>query len=107
NRGIYAGQPFHEVMVLMGHLAAVTERIELTLGVLVLPQRQTAVAAKQIATLDLLSGGRLRTGVGVGWAEVEFAALGQPFHRRGRRMDRQLAALHALWTNETTTMEVD
>ncbi|MDX6646018.1 MAG: hypothetical protein QOK40_1745 [Miltoncostaeaceae bacterium] len=107
SRGIYAGQPFHEVMVLMGHLAAVTERIELALGVLVLPQRQTALAAKQIATLDLLSGQRLRTGVGVGWAEEEFAALGQPFHRRGRRMDRQLGVLRELWTRETVRAEVD
>jgi probable F420-dependent oxidoreductase len=107
SRGTYAGQPFHELMVLMGHLAAVTERIELTLGVMVLPQRQTALAAKQIATLDLLSGERLRAGVGAGWAEEEFAALGQPFHRRGRRMDRQLAALRALWTRETVQAEVD
>src|SRR4051812_4032836 len=105
--GIYAGQPFHELVVLMSHLAAVTERIELALGVLVLPQRQTALVAKQIATLDLLSGARLRAGFGAGWAEEEYAAMGQPFHRRGRRMDRQLPTLHALWTQELVTGDVD
>jgi len=104
---VYAGQPFHELVVLMSHLAAVTERIELAFGVLVLPQRQTALAAKQIATLDLLCGRRLRVGLGAGWAEPEFAALGQPFDRRGRRMNRQLATLRALWTQELVTADVD
>jgi probable F420-dependent oxidoreductase len=106
-RDIYAGQPFHEIMVLLAHLAAVTTRIELVPGVLVLPQRQTALAAKQIATLDLLCEGRLRLGVGVGWAEAEYAALGMPFRRRGRRMDRQLPALHALLSEPMVNLEVD
>jgi probable F420-dependent oxidoreductase len=106
-RDTYAGQPFHEIMVLLAHLAAVTTRIELVPGVLVLPQRQTALAAKQIATLDLLCEGRLRVGLGVGWAEEEYAALGQPFRRRGRRMDAQLPALHDLLTQPAVNLDLD
>jgi len=90
--------PFHEPFVLFGYLAGLTERIELVTGVLVLPQRQTALVAKQAAEVDVLSGGRLRLGVGVGWNEVEYRGLGEDFHNRGRRIEEQIALLRALWT---------
>ncbi len=89
---------FHEPLVLFGYAAGLTERIELVAGVLVLPQRQTVLVAKQAAELDVLSGGRLRLGVGVGWNEVEYVALGQDFHNRGRRIQEQVALMRALWT---------
>jgi probable F420-dependent oxidoreductase len=98
-RGAYdAGDPFHEPFVLFGYLAGMTRRIELVNGVLVLPQRQAALVAKQAAEVDVLSGGRLRLGVGVGWNEVEYRALGADFHDRGRRIEEQIALLRALWT---------
>ena len=89
---------FHEPMVLFGYLAAITERIELTTGVIVLPQRQTVLAAKQLAEVDVLSGGRLRVGVGLGWNHVEYEALNERFETRGRRLEEQAAVLRALWT---------
>jgi probable F420-dependent oxidoreductase len=92
--------PFHEVFVLFGYLAAHTQRLELFTHVLVLPQRQTALVAKQAAEVDVLSGGRLRLGVGIGWNFVEYEALGFDFHRRGRRLDEQIEVLQALWTND-------
>jgi probable F420-dependent oxidoreductase len=92
--------PFHEPFVLYGFLAAVTRRLELVTGILVLPQRQTALVAKQAATVDVLSGGRLRLGVGVGWNAVEFEALGQNFSDRGRRIEEQIDLLRRLWTHE-------
>src|SRR6202008_3888563 len=76
---------FHEVFVLFGYLAAPTRRLELVTGIVILPQRQTALVAKQAAAVDVLSGGRLRLGVGVGWDPVGFEALGEGFHTRGRR----------------------
>jgi len=88
---------FHEPMVLFGHLAAVTQSIELVTGVLILPQRQTALVAKQAAEVDLLSGGRLRLGVGVGWNYVEYEALGEDFGNRGRRQEEQVDLLRRLW----------
>jgi len=91
---------FHEVMVLMGFLAAVT-RMKLVTGVLVLPQRQTALAAKQAAEVDLLSGGRLRLGVGVGWNELEFRSMGRAFATRGKRLDDQIELLRRYWTEPT------
>ena len=98
-RGAYRLEdPFHEVMVLFGYLAAMTQRVELVTGVLVLPQRQTALVAKQAAEVDLLSGGRLRLGVGIGWNAVEYEALGENFHNRGRRIEEQIAVLRHLWT---------
>jgi probable F420-dependent oxidoreductase len=98
-RGAYdADDPFHEPFVLFGYLAGLTERIELVTGVLVLPQRQTALVAKQAAEVDVLSGGRLRLGVGVGWNDVEYMSLGADFHDRGRRIEEQIAVLRALWT---------
>ena len=94
---------FHEVFVLYGYLAAITSRIELSIGVLVLPQRQTALAAKQAAAVDILSGGRLRLGVGVGWNDVEFEALGQAFPDRGERIEEQIDVMRMLWTSEFVT----
>jgi probable F420-dependent oxidoreductase len=95
---------FQEPFVLFSFIAAWTERIGLTTGILILPQRQTALVAKQAATLDALSGGRLRLGVGLGWNSVEYEALGQDFHRRGRRIEEQVQALRALWTQPVVTL---
>src|SRR6266545_754766 len=89
---------FHEVFVLFGYLAGVTQRLELVTGVLILPQRQTALVAKQTASLDVLSGGRLRLGVGLGWNEVEYTGLKEDFHNRGRRIEEQVALLRRLWS---------
>jgi probable F420-dependent oxidoreductase len=88
---------FHEPFVLLAYLAAVTTRIELSTGVLILPQRQTALVAKQAAELALLSGGRLRLGVGTGWNFVEYESLGVPFEGRGQRLDEQVELLRKLW----------
>lgn len=98
-QGPYTYQtPFHEPFVLFSFMASVTQTIEFTTGIIILPQRQTALVAKQAATLDVLSGGRLRVGVGLGWNWVEYEALGQDFHTRGRRMEEQVALLRQLWT---------
>ncbi len=91
--------PFHEPFVLLAYLAGVTSRIELVTGVLILPQRQTALVAKQAAELDLLSGGRLRLGVGTGWNHVEYESLGEDFASRGKRFDEQIELLRQLWRN--------
>jgi probable F420-dependent oxidoreductase len=91
---------FHEPLTLFAWLAAVTSRLELATGVLILPQRQTALVAKQAAEVDLLSGGRLRLGVGTGWNHVEYESLGVPFSGRGRRLDDQVALLRALWAED-------
>ena len=96
---------FHEPFVLFGYLAAITQRMDLVTGILILPQRQTALVAKQAAEVDLLSGGRLILGVGVGWNQVEFEVLGEDFHRRGRRTEEQLELLRRLWTEELVTFE--
>jgi probable F420-dependent oxidoreductase len=92
--------PFHEPLVLFGFLAAHTTRIELATGVLILPQRQTALVAKQAAEVDLLSGGRLVLGVGTGANHVEHASLGMSFHDRGPRFDDQIVVLRELWGQE-------
>jgi probable F420-dependent oxidoreductase len=91
--------PFHEPLVTFAYLAGVTEKIELTTGVLILPQRQTALVAKQVADVDLFSDGRVRLCVGVGWNWVEFEGLEIPetFKRRGRRQENQIALLRKLW----------
>ena len=96
---------FHEPFVLFGFCAAVTRRIELVTGVIILPQRQTALVAKQAAEVDALSGGRLRLGVGVGWNTVEFEALGEDFGSRGRRIEEQVEVMRRLWTSELVTYE--
>lgn len=88
---------FHEVFVLYGYLAALTKSVELVTGILILPQRQTALVAKQAAEVDLLSGGRLRLGIGVGWNDVEYEGLNENFRDRGARSEEQIAVLRALW----------
>lgn len=94
---------FHEPFVLFGYLAGLTTRIELVTGVLILPQRQTALVAKQAAQVDLLSGGRLRLGVGVGWNEVEYQGLNENFGNRGLRSEEQITLLRALWAEQAIT----
>ena len=95
--------PFHEPMVLFGFLAAVTTRLQLTTGILILPQRQTVLVAKQAAEIDVLTGGRLRLGIGLGWNHVEYEALGKDFHTRGRRVEEQVEVLRELWTQPLVT----
>lgn len=95
---------FHEPLVLFGFLAAITS-LELVTGILILPQRQTALVAKQAAEVDLLTEGRFRLGVGVGWNAVEYEALGQDFSTRGRRADEAVGLLRRLWTERTVTHE--
>ena len=89
--------PILEALMALSHIAAVTERIGIGTEVLVLPQRQPVLVAKQVSTLDTLSGGRVRLGVGVGWQESEYDALEENFHTRGRRMDEAIAVLRAYW----------
>ncbi len=96
---------FHEPFILFSHLAAVTTRIEFVTAVLILPQRQTALVAKQAAALDVLSGGRFRLGLGIGWNEAEYEALGENFHDRGRRSEEQVEVLRRLWSEESVTFE--
>jgi len=105
-RGPYdADTPFHEPLVLFGYLAGLTERVELVTGVLVLPQRQAALVAKQAAEVDVLSRGRTRLGVGVGWNDVEYDALGENFHDRGRRVEEQIQLMRALWTEQVVDFD--
>lgn len=91
---------FHEPLVLFGYLSAITTRLKLATAVIVLPQRQTALVGKQAAEVDVLSRGRLLLGVGIGWNEVEYEALGMNFKNRGKRIEEQIAVLRALWTDE-------
>jgi probable F420-dependent oxidoreductase len=95
--------PFLEPCVAMGYLAGVTRSITLTSGILVLPQRETALVAKQLAIADMLSGGRVCLGIGAGWNDAEFAALGSDYSTRGRRMDEQIKVLRSLWTEQSVT----
>src|SRR3954468_6830521 len=95
---------FHEPFVLFGYLAAITS-LELVTGIIILPQRQTALVAKQAAEIDLLTGGRFRLGVGIGWNAVEYEALGKDFTNRGARMSEQIGLLRRLWTEPTVTFE--
>jgi probable F420-dependent oxidoreductase len=97
--------PFHDPFVMFGYLAALTSRIELATGVLILPQRQTVLVAQQAADADLLSGGRLRLGVGTGWNYVEYDALGQQFETRGARLDEQIGLLRSLWADPLVSFE--
>src|SRR4051794_20202286 len=97
---------FHEPFVLFGYLAAVTS-LELVTGVIILPQRQTALVAKQAAEVDLLTGGRFRLGIGVGWNAVEYEALGKNFTDRGKREEEQMVLLRRLWTEPSVTFEGD
>ena len=91
---------FHEPFVLFGYLAGLTETIEMVTGVLILGQRQTSLVAKQAAEVDVLTGGRLRLGIGVGWNAVEYEGLSESFTNRGRRSEEQIELMRQLWTNE-------
>jgi probable F420-dependent oxidoreductase len=93
---------FHEPFVLFGYLAALTS-LELVTGIIILPQRQTALVAKQAAEVDLLTNGRFRLGVGLGWNAVEYEALGSDFTTRGRRMGEQIELMRSLWTQRSVT----
>jgi probable F420-dependent oxidoreductase len=97
--------PFHEPMVLYGYFAGLTKQIELVTSVIILPQRQTALVAKQAAEIDLLSNGRFRLGIGTGWNEVEYEALNEDFHNRGARSEEQIEVLRALWTQSVVTFQ--
>ena len=96
---------FHEPMTLLSYIAAMTTRIGIATGVMILPQRQTVLVAKQAATLDLLSNGRLRLGIGTGWNTVEYEALGMDFNSRGKFFDEQIDVLRALWTERAVTFD--
>ena len=103
-RGPYTYEhAFHSPFLLFSFMAAVTEVIEFATGIIILPQRQTALVAKQAADLDVLSGGRLRLGIGTGWNAVEYTALNQDFHTRGRRQEEQVEVLRLLWTQPLVT----
>ncbi len=95
---------FHEPFVMFGYLAAVTS-LELVTGIIILPQRQTALVAKQAAEVDLLTGGRFRLGVGLGWNAVEYEALGKDFSNRGKRLDEQIDLMRRLWTERAVTYD--
>lgn len=105
NRPYNKDDMFHEPFVMFGYLAAVTEKIEMCTGIIILPQRQTALVAKQTAEVDVLTGGRLRLGIGVGWNEVEYEALGETWENRGRRSAEQIEVLRLLWTQEVVNYE--
>ncbi len=97
--------PFHDPFVMFAYLAGITERIGFATGVLILPQRQTALVARQATDVDLLSGGRLRLGVGVGWSHVEYDALGHEFASRGARQEEQIQLLRQLFTEPVVDFE--
>lgn len=97
--------PFHEPFLLFSFMAAVTQRLAFATGIIILPQRQTALVAKQAATLDVLSSGRFRLGIGIGWNEVEYVALGENFHNRGKRIEEQLDLMRKLWTEPLVTYQ--
>ncbi|MYC25848.1 MAG: LLM class F420-dependent oxidoreductase [Gammaproteobacteria bacterium] len=104
--GVYTSDDmFHEPFVLFSYLAAICKRVEFVTGILILPQRQTALVAKQAACLDIFSQGRLRLGVGIGWNAVEYEALGENFRNRGRRSAEQIEVLRRLWAEPTITYE--
>jgi len=95
--------PFHEVFTLFAYMAALSDRLSFITGILILPQRQTALVAKQAAQIDILTGGRFRLGVGVGWNQVEMEGLGEEFSTRGQRSAEQVEVLQKLWTQELVT----
>jgi len=95
--------PFHETFTTMAFIAAVTKKVELVSGVLILPQRQTGLVAKQAAEVDILSGGRVRLGVGVGWNHVEYEALNTEWKTRGARQAEQIEVMRKLWTEDLVT----
>ncbi|MET0546043.1 MAG: LLM class F420-dependent oxidoreductase, partial [Caulobacterales bacterium] len=97
--------PFHDPLVAFGYVAAITKRIELVTGILILPQRQTVLVAKQATDVDLLSGGRLRLGVGTGWNYVEYDSLGESFDKRGAKMTEQIGYLRRLWSEPVMSFD--
>ena len=96
---------FHEILVVFGYIAAVAPRLELVTGIVIAPQRQAALVAKQAAEVDILTGGKFRLGLGLGWNAVEYEALGMNFHDRGRRLDEQIELMRRLWTEPVVTFE--
>lgn len=96
---------FHEPFVLLGYLSAFTRRLELVTGVIILPQRQAALVAKQATAVDVLSKGRLRLGIGIGWNQVEYEALGMDFHNRGSYCEEQVTVMRSLWTQDLVTFK--
>jgi probable F420-dependent oxidoreductase len=96
---------FHEPFALFGYLAAIAPGLELVTGVIILPQRQAVLVAKQAAEVDVLTSGKLRLGVGIGWNAVEYEALGTDFHNRGRRFEEQIELMRRLWTAPLVTFE--
>lgn len=96
---------FHEPMVMFGYLAGVTSSLEFVTGVIIVPQRQTVLLAKQAAEVDLLSSGRFRLGIGIGWNAVEYEALGEDFTNRGKRSEEQIELMRRLWTQEAVTFD--
>jgi probable F420-dependent oxidoreductase len=96
---------FHEVMVLFGYLAGIAPGLELVTAVIILPQRQTALVAKQAAEIDILTGGKFRFGLGIGWNDVEYEGLGMNFLNRGRRFEEQIDLMRRLWTEPVVTFE--
>ena len=105
-RGSYSHTDmFHEPFVLFGFLAGVTRTLGMVTGIVILGQRQTVLVAKQAAAVDVLSGGRLRLGIGTGWNAVEYEALGENFHDRGRRSEEQIDLMRLLWTQELVSFE--
>jgi probable F420-dependent oxidoreductase len=104
NRPYDVHTTFHEPFVFFGFLAAITD-LELVTGIIILPQRQTALVAKQAAEVDLLTGGKFRFGIGLGWNAVEYEALGKEFTNRGKRVEEQVALLRRLWSEESVTFD--
>ena len=100
-----AEDQFHEILVLFGYLAALLPGMELVTGVVIAPQRQAALLAKQAAEIDLLTGGRFRLGLGIGWNDVEYEALGMDFSNRGRRFEEQIELMRRLWTEPVFDFE--
>jgi probable F420-dependent oxidoreductase len=97
--------PLPDPLIWLAYVAAATSRIKLGTGIAILPQRNPVIAAKEVASLDRLSGGRVLLGVGAGWLKEEFEALGVPFERRGQRLDEHIEAMRALWSGERATYE--
>lgn len=100
-----ANNPYHDPFVLLSFLAGCTTTLGFSTGVLILPQRQTALVAKQAACVDVLSGSRFRLGIGVGWNPIEFTGLNENFHNRGRRSEEQVQVMQALWAEDFVTFK--
>ena len=99
--------PIPDPLIWLSYVAAATHRLKLATGILILPQHNPVVIAKQVATLDVMSGGRVLLGIGVGWLEEEFRAIGADFHTRGARTDEYIQAMRALWSEDLPTFRGD